>query len=408
MRPDRAPPREAADTGRGSLRQASDRPACLAFVTDDAPAAALRGGLPSLAPGQLRHGDARTAAQALEREATPHCLLVDITGIAEPFAALEALAAVCAPDVRVLVVGEQTDIGFYRQLTRDLCVAEYAHKPLTRDVVARLFGPQLGGEPAEASRGGKVIAVAGMRGGCGATTVAVNLALQLAERSHGHVALLDLHLRGGTTGLMLGVRPGTGLRVALEEPDRVDALFLDRAGIPIADRLRLIAAEDPLDSQPRPVEAGLTRVLEMLRSRANYVVIDLPMPPGPLERLALAAAWHAVLVLGPDLAGIRDTLAMRKLLAGCGQARPTVVLNRNGLPGGLKPALVQEGLGAPPDVMIPDLPRELPRAANLGRPALKDSTALRRALAPLLREIAAVPQAAAPSLLHRLLRRGGS
>jgi pilus assembly protein CpaE len=221
-----------------------------------------------------------------------------------------------------------------------------------------------------------------------------------------HVALLDLHLRGGTTGLMLGVRPGTGLRVALEEPERVDALFLDRAGIPIADRLRLIAAEDPMDSLPQPVETGLRRVLEMLRSRANYVVIDLPMPPGPMERLALAAAWHAVLVLGPDLAGIRDTLAMRKLVAGCGQARPTVVLNRDGLPGGLKRALVTEGLGAPPEVVIPDLPRELPRAANLGRPALRESPALRRALAPLLREIAAVSTTKPPSLLHRLLGRG--
>jgi hypothetical protein len=217
---------------RGDLLGAAQR-LIVAYVAGTAVAllmAALRGGLPMLAPGQLRQGDARTATEALQREPTPQTLLVDISGIAEPFAALEALAAVCAPDVRVLVVGEQTDIGFYRQLTRDLCVAEYAHKPLTRDVVARLFGPLLGGAPAEASRGGKVIAVAGMRGGCGATTVAVNLALQLAERSHGHVALLDLHLRGGTTGLMLGVRPGTGLRVALEEPDRVDALFLDRAG----------------------------------------------------------------------------------------------------------------------------------------------------------------------------------
>jgi pilus assembly protein CpaE len=408
MRRERPPLHEAPDSSRGATRQPGERPNCLAFVTDDASEVALRGGLPNrLGTTQMRRGDVHVATRALEREATPHTLLVDISGIAEPFAALEALAAVCAPDVRVLVIGEQTDIGFYRQLTRDLCVAEYAHKPLTQDMVARLFGPQLAGEATEASKGGKVIAVCGMRGGCGSTTVAVNLALQLAERSHGHVALLDLHLRGGTTGLMLGVRPGTGLRVALEEPERVDALFLDRAGIPIADRLRLIAAEDPMDSLPQPVETGLRRVLEMLRSRANYVVIDLPMPPGPMERLALAAAWHAVLVLGPDLAGIRDTLAMRKLVGACGQARATVVLNRDGLPGGLKRALVAEGLGAAPEVVIPDLPHQLPRAANLGRPALRESTALRRALAPLLREIAAVPTTTkAPSLLHRLLGRG--
>jgi pilus assembly protein CpaE len=401
---DRIAPREALAISRGPAQQSGDRPACLAFVADEASEAALRGGLPDMLGGlQFRRGDIRTAARALEREPTPIILLVDIAGVADPETALEALAAVCTPDVRVLVVGEQTEISFYRRLTRDLGVAEYVPKPLTRDTVARLFGPQFAGEAAAAEadaagRGGQVVAICGTRGGCGATTIAVNLALQLAETSRGHVALLDLHLRGGTAGMMLGVQPGTGLRVALEEPDRVDALFLDRAGIPIEDRLRLIAADEPMDSMPQPAEVGMRRVLEMLRHRSNYVVIDMPMPPGPAERIALAAARHCVLVLGPDIAGIRDTLAMRKLVGTAGSTRATVVLNRAGMPGGLKLKLIEEGLGAPPDVVIPDLPRQLPRAANLGRPALRECAALRRALAPLMQEIATVQTSkAAPS-----------
>ncbi|MFC7478335.1 CpaE family protein [Dankookia sp. GCM10030260] len=412
---DRVALREALAVSPGAARPAGDRPACVAFVVDEASEAALRGGLPDMLGGlQLRRGDIRTATRALEREPTPIILIVDISGAADPVHALEALAAVCTPDVRVLVVGEQTEIGFYRQLTRDLGVAEYVHKPLTRDTVSRLFGPQVAGEAAAAAagvaaRGGQVIAVCGVRGGCGATTIAVNLALQLAENSRGHVALLDLHLRGGTAGMMLGVQPGTGLRVALEEPDRVDALFLERAGIPIEDRLRLIAAEEPMDSMPQPAEVGMRRVLEMLRQRSNYVVVDLPMPPGPAERIALAAARHCVLVLGPDIAGIRDTLAMRKLIGTAGSTRAMVALNRAGMPGGLKLRLIEEGLGAVPDVVIPDLPRQLPRAANLGRPAIRESVALRRALAPLMREIATVQATKASSSLFGWLlgrRRG--
>jgi pilus assembly protein CpaE len=53
---------------------------------------------------------------------------------------------------------------------------------------------------------------------------------------------------------------------------------------------------------------------------------------------------------------------------------------------------VAEGLGAKPDVIIPDLPKQLPRAANLGRPALTESAALRRALAPLTQEISGIEQ----------------
>jgi pilus assembly protein CpaE len=86
------------------------------------------------------------------------------------------------------------------------------------------------------------------------------------------------------------------------------------------------------------------------------------------------------------------------------------VLNRAGAPGLLKTKLVEEGLGAAPDVVVPDLPNQLPRAANLGRPALRESAALRRALAPLTQEVSAVrtQPVRAGGLLGRLLRPGGS
>jgi pilus assembly protein CpaE len=400
---------EAPDSLRGAIT--GDRPGFVAFVDDEASETALRGGLAEVAAElQLRRGGVRAAARALEKEPTPRVLLVDVSGVADPVAALEELATVCMPDVRVLVIGETADIGLYRQLTRELGVAEYIHKPLTRGAVAQLLAPyalnQAEGTNA-ASRGGGVVAVCGVRGGSGATTVAVNLALQLAEVTHGHVALLDLHLRGGAAAAMLGATPGAGLRIALEEPDRVDALFLDRAAIPIGERLRLIAAEEPLDSLPQPAEDGMRRLMALLRKRFNHVVIDLPMPPSPADRIALAEAKLRVVVLGPDVVGIRDALAARKFLSAGGASRVMTVLNRAGMPGTLKTRLVEEGLGGAPDITIPDLPRVLPRAANLGRPALKESAALRRALAPLTQEIAAVRGAAAKprGLLARLLGR---
>jgi len=409
MRAEPRAAREAPDASRGGSRPAGAPAGFLAFVTDEGSEAALRGGLIDIAGAmQIRRGDVAAATRALEREDPPGTLVVDVSGLAEPIAALELLASVCPPDMRVLAVGERADIGFYRQLTRDLCIAEYICKPLTRDTVARLFGPLLlGGQAETGSRGGHVVAVCGVRGGCGATTVAVNLALHLAETGLGHVALLDLHLRGGTAGLMLGVRPGAGLRVMLEEPERVDALFLERVALHIEDRVQLIAAEEALESQPNPTEEGVRRLLAMLQSRFNQVVIDLPMPPGPTERIVLAAARHVALVMGPDVAGIRDAIAARKLVGSGASSRVTTVLNRAGMPGTLKTKLVEEGLGAPPDVVIPDLPGQLPRAGNLGKPALRESPALRRALAPLTQEIAAVRSAAAEaggaSLFRRLL-----
>lgn len=402
--------REVPDAQRGGAVMSADRPSLMVFVADEASEAAIRGGIGDVLGAQMRRGTVRTAVKSLEKEITPRVLIVDISGIEDPFGALDDLASVCTPDVRVLVVGERTEIGFYRDITRNVGVHEYLHKPLTRDNVARLFAPHIqGGGEGGQDRGGQVTAVCGVHGGVGATTIAVNLALQLEAATHSHVAILDLHLRGGTAAMMLGARVTSGLRIALEEPERVDSLFLDRVAVPISDRIRLIAAEEPMDADEHPTEEGARRVLDMLRQRFNHVVVDVPMPPGPVERMVLHRARHVVLVLGPDVASIRDTVSAKKLVSTTGSAgRVITVLNGVGRRGYLPTKLIAEGIGGPPEIEIPDLPRQLPRAANLGRPALRESPQLRRALGLLSQEIAAVRAAERPrSFLARLFGRGG-
>jgi pilus assembly protein CpaE len=407
---ERIPAREIPDATRGGAVISADRPALMVFVADEPSEAAIRGGLGDVLGAQMRRGTVRTAVKTLEKETTPRVLIVDISGVDDPFAALDDLASVCTPDVRVLVVGERTEIGFYRDITRNVGVHEYLHKPLTRDNVARLFAPHVqGGGDSGQDRGGQVTVVCGIRGGVGATTIAVNLGLELEEATRSHVALLDLHLRGGAAAMLLGARVTSGLRVALEEPERVDALFLDRVGVPIGDRVRLIAAEEPMEQQVKPTEEGARRVVDMLRQRFNHVVVDLPMPPGPVEIAVMQKARHVVIVLGPDVASIRDTVAFKKLVAITGgSGRVITVLNGAGRRGYLPTKLVEEGIGGKADVLIPDLSRQLPRAANLGRPALKDSAALRRALGEITQEIAAVRSGAGGgSFLARLFGRGG-
>lgn len=368
------------------------RPSVIAYLTDEQSEAALRGGLgPLVEELQVRRGNVTTATRAMQKEQTPRVLIVDVSGIANPTVELDELASVCEPDVRVLVVGDRDDLPLYRQLTHELGVAEYIYKPLTRDHVARLFGPAIAGvvvEREQTGRGGRVISVCSARGGCGATTIAANLALAVADATRGHIALVDLHLRGGSVGLSLGVKPGSGLRVALEQPDRVDALFLERSAIPVAERVRVIAADEPMESNPEATAESARRLLDLLRHRFNVIVVDLAGPPGPVEKAVMAASRQVLIPFGPDVAGVRDALAMKKLVVGQGAgAHPIMVLNRLGMPGGLSLQLVEEGLSGPPDCVIPWLPKPMLNALNLGQPALKACSGFARALAPLVREV---------------------
>jgi pilus assembly protein CpaE len=381
----------------------------IAFVADDDTAAALRAGLTVLGEAlDVRRGTVRHAIRFFRTLEPVNAAIIDIAELAEPRVELEELARVCPPDVRVFLIGDNTDIGFYRLLVHDLGAADYVPKPLTRDTVQRLLLPRLSGTEVDIpdSRGGNVIAVCGARGGVGATTIAVNAALQLVGVTQAQTVLLDLNLQTGTSAMMLAARPGPGLRIALEEPERTDSLFLERAAIKIDPRLRLVAAEEALDPSPTITPEGVDQVLELLRQKFNFVFVDLPVPvPPPLKRV-LNLARQVVVVLGPDLPSLRDAKAIRHMVTiSTGSDRVMTVLNRADMRGGLDKELIQKGLGQPPDLIIPDLGPRMMEAVNLGVPALQRVPTLRRHLMPLVREIAGVRTAPNRSFVSRIFKR---
>lgn len=361
------------------------------FVNDELSAAALRKGLDGTNLS-IRRGTIRHATRMLETDTDLFALVADISGIDDPFTELERLAGVCPPDVQVALIGESREITFYRELM-EIGLTEYLPRPLTRDIVLDQLRPKLLGDvaPAQTDRGGHVISICGAQGGAGATSVAINLALQLAETTKAKVALLDLHLQGGETAVMLGVRPGPGLRIALENPMRADTLFLERAAIDVNERVCLISADEDLDAQLDITEAGVRHVLGLLRQRFNYIVVDMPVPFRPSLHPVITHSRHVLVLLEAEVTGLRNAHALRTAVTNiAGKDRVFTLLNRAGRPGGLPRATIAKALGAEPDMVIPDLGKGMTQAVNLGIPALKHVSGLRRHLAPIVREISGV------------------
>ncbi|MDT4740362.1 pilus assembly protein CpaE [Bradyrhizobium sp. WYCCWR 12699] len=361
------------------------------FVNDEISAAALRKGLEG-ANLSIRRGTIRNAIRMLESDTDLCALVIDISGIDDPFTELERLAGVCPPDVRVAVIGENREITFYRELL-ELGLAEYLPRPLTRDLVLDQLRPKLLGDVAanQIDRGGHVVSICGAQGGAGATSIAINLALQLAETTKAKVALLDLHLQGGEAAVMLGVRPGPGLRIALENPMRADTLFLERAAIEVNERVCLVSADEDLDAQLEITEAGVRHVLGLLRQRFNYIVVDVPVPFPPSIYPVITLSRHVMVLLEAEVTGLRNAHALRTAITNiAGKDRVFTLLNRAGRPGGLPRAAVVKAMGAEPDIVVPDLGKGMTEAVNLGIPALKHVRKLRRHLAPIVREISGV------------------
>jgi pilus assembly protein CpaE len=380
----------------------------LAYVADAATEAALRQvAAPMLLTDfEIRRGDVRTAARDLGRQRSPDLLIVDLSGIDLPIGAMESLSQVCEPSVTVVAIGDRNDVALYRNL-RALGVAEYLFKPLPADQVEAMFGRAMGAAASGQATGrqGKLIAVTGARGGVGTTTVAVNLASYLADIGRRRIALVDLDLHTGTVALHLNLKPGPGLREAIESPDRVDSLFLERAMQPASDRLDVLAAEEPILPAIVQDSKAVMDLLELLRSQYHYVILDVPHGLVGASRDVLDQAALRIVVADGSLAGARDALRLRGSFESAGMSRPTLILhNRSGAPGALKPAEFDRALGTPADGVLENRPKPLIEAATLGEPAIRRCTPFKAEIAKLAQAVSGQSAGSAPGLFARMFK----
>ena len=184
----------------------------------------------------------------------------------------------------MLVIGELDGMEFYREITRGLGAADYLPKPLARDLVSRHFGGfVLGRAPSSAAAlGGRVLAVTGVRGGCGASSIAANLAWHFGVALRHHTVLVDPDLYRGNAAFLLNLHAGDGLVAALESPLRIDTLFAERAAQPAAERLHVLAGECPVGIMPAYAAGAAEALIDALRKRYNFIVLDVPFAPVPL------------------------------------------------------------------------------------------------------------------------------
>ena len=324
------------------------------FVNDDLSAAALRKGLEG-SNLEVKRGTIRNAIRMLETDTELLALVVDISEIGDPIAELERLSRVCPADVRVALIGESTDIPFYRALM-ELGLSEYLPKPLTRDMVQTQLRPKLLGD-------------VGARSDQSWRACNLDLRRPGGRRSNEHRDQSRTATGRDDKGQGCAARPSSarrrdsrdvgcsawpGLRIALENPMRADTLFLERAAIEVNDRVRLISADEDLDAKLDITEAGVRHVLGLLRQRFNYIVVDVPMPLAPAIHPAIALSRHVLVLLEAEVTGLRNAHALRAAVTNiAGKSRVFTLLNRANRAGGLPMATIVKGLGGKPDMVIP-------------------------------------------------------
>ena len=307
-----------------------------AYVCDDSSSELLKPLIFELgwAPESVNKGGLRSAVQSLSVTASPMILFVDLAESADPLGDVNSLAEVCEPGTIVIAAGNTNDVRLYRELLNS-GIQDYLLKPFTADQVRdslaqaqmMLMGPRHGVAAEDTIH--LMTAVIGVRGGVGASTVASSIAWLMGENGNHGTALLDLDVHFGTGALSLDLEPGRGLTDAIDNPARIDGLFLERALVKANEKLSVLSAEAPINNPIITDGGAYFQLQEEMRGAFECTVVDVPRGMMVQFPHLFHDVQSVVLVADLTLASTRDTIRILAWLKNnAPQAGVVVVVNR--------------------------------------------------------------------------------
>ncbi len=319
------------NSGRPGLRDPF-----MAFVCDETTAEGLRPIAVELgwAPEKVNKGGLRNAVQTLSVSASPHILLVDLSESGDPLNDINALAEVCEPGTVVIATGQVNDVRLYRDLVAS-GIQDYLLKPLGPDMLREAFATAQAmlNAPKQSDSSDErphcSAAVIGTRGGVGASTIATSLAWLTSDRGGRTTALLDLDVHFGTGALALDLEPGRGLTDAIENPSRIDGLFIERAMVKSSERLSILSAEAPISSPVISDGSAFYQLQEEMRAAFECTITDLPRAMLVNHPHLISDVQIAIVVTELTLAAARDSIRILSWLkSNAPQTQVFIVANK--------------------------------------------------------------------------------
>lgn len=216
---------------------------------------------------------------------------------------LEALAEVSEADARVMVAGPSNDVTLYRELMRQ-GVAEYLVTPSSpMQVIEAITGAF---EQPGAAPSARTIAVFGVGGGVGASSIAHNLAFLLSDKTEKDTVLVDLDLEFGSAALNFNIETKNTIAEALADVDTLDETKLSRLFHKHSETLRLLTSPASLNTRSRSDEEAILNVLDIVRATCDFAVLDTPHRGSEAVRCVLRQADQTVMVATPNLLSLRN------------------------------------------------------------------------------------------------------
>lgn len=340
-----------------------------------------------------------------------------LIGLDEPRNALALTAKLIEiyPETLILIAADATSPDLVKQAMRVGAREYLTRQPDPEEIAAairRLLRQKAHTAPAHRPAGA-IIAVFSAKGGLGTTFVATNLAILLAESGAHQAAIVDLNTDLGDVDTFLNLKATRSIHAIASDDGAAADLDQGLEGSLSRHRSGLLMLAQPADALDERIEPGdVGRVLNRLRTRFEFVVVDVARRFDERTLEALDLADHILLLTALDLPTIRNTRRAIEIFIRLGHlTKLKLVLNRH------RPAQVsarlERAFGIPVFWHLPEDLVTAVSAVNAGVPATEvgpetDLAASLRGLAAALGTIESAPPAAAAAgarggLLKRLM-----
>lgn len=226
-----------------------------------------------------------------------------------------------------------------------------------------------GAAPPAPAPGGRVVTVFSPKGGVGKTTMAVNLALALADRGTRRVCLVDLDLAFGDVAITLQLFPSHTIEHAIGSEETLDPAMVESLLTRHDEGLQVLPAPSQPDVRERISPALVTRVLTVLREGFDHVVVDTAPAFDEPTLAALDETDECVVVATldvPTLKNVRVALETLDVL-GIAPGHRHLLLNRADDAVGIGPDKVESLLGLSVAVQVATAV-DIAAATNAGTP----------------------------------------
>lgn len=222
---------------------------------------------------------------------------------------------------------------------------------------------------------GRMVTVFSTKGGAGKSVLATNVAVSLAQKATGPVVLVDADLQFGDVAVMLKLAPRHTVVDAVNSLDKLDPALLRSllvehrpSGLLVLAAPLEPAFADQIDS------AQMTKVIEMLREVAEYVVVDTPAYFNDVVLGLIEEADDVLILAGMDIPNIKNVrIGLQTLrLLNTPMNKIKLVLNRANSKVKLDVTEVERTLQVKAETRIPS-DVAVPQSVNKGVPIVMDA-----------------------------------